>query len=155
LGRHLASVSAVTTVLGGAIIMIASLMPWSAFDSILFTIYTVSGVGLGYGLLTLLAGIGLIAVGVAALVRPISPSFGWVAVALAAAAIAVPVFARIDLDFRGHQGPLNEHPAGLSLGIYIVEIGGLVALLGALGLNASPRSKPGAQTPAEAQPSAR
>jgi hypothetical protein len=141
---YLASVSAVTTAIGGAIITIASVMPWSSFDSILFTISSVSGIGLGYGFLTLLAGIGLIAISVAALARPINPSLGWVAVALAAVAIVVPLVARIDLDLRGNQGPLNEHPAGLSLGIYIVEIGGLVALLGALGLHASARSKPSA-----------
>ena len=150
MGRYLASASAVTTVMGGAIITIASLMPWSTFDSMLLTIYAVSGVGLGYGFLTLLAGIDLLAVGARALVRPLDPSLRWVAIALAAVAIAVPVVARIDLDFRGNQGPLFEHPAGLTLGIYIVEIGGLLALLGAVGLHASARLKPRNQAPPEA-----
>jgi hypothetical protein len=139
-------------VMGGAISAIASLMPWSTFDSMLFTMYAVSGVGLGYGFLTLLAEIGLVAVGTRALVPTTRPSLSWVACRPCGRwQLRSPSSRAIDLDFRGNQGPLFEHPAGLTLGIYIVEIGGLVATPGCSRLTRElPARSPGTQAPPEA-----
>lgn len=141
MGRYLATGSAIVTLVGGAVVVAASLMPWSYFDSMLFSIYSVTGVGLGYGVLTLLAGVGLVAIGAGALLRPVDRSLISVAVGLAIVAVAIPVVARFELGFRGDEGPLFTHPARLTLGIYLTELGGLLALVGSLGLQVSRGSK--------------
>lgn len=154
LGRHVAAASAITISLGGCVVAAASLMPWSWFDSILFSLFSMSGLDLGYGFLTLFAGIGLVAIGARALGRPLNGSLAWAAVALAAVAVVVPLIARVDLDLRGDEGPLQIHPAGRTLWIYVVEIGGLAALLGAFGLRVSLRSQRGGNAAPPPEPAA-
>jgi len=143
-GKRLAAGSAIATSVGGVTTAIASLMSWSSFDSTLFSLYSVSGIALGYGVPTLLAGIGLTAIGLYGLHGSLRPRLPGLAITLAVVAVVVPVIARIELDLRGSEGPFHNHPAGLALGIYITELGGLVALLGSIGLHAShPRREEG------------
>jgi hypothetical protein len=132
------NITAVVILLGGVLFAVGSFLPWATASSA-FGSASKSGMEGGDGMITVFLGVVIALLGLTRLQRPGLPGNRLTMVLLGAIAIGVAVFEGSNIQSRLEASSSAYVVTSVGMGIYVMGVGGVLALLASLfGATAKP-----------------
>jgi len=130
------SIPAAAVTIGGAAMVVGSLLPWITVTA--FVTVSRSGLEAGDGLITIILGVAVVLIGLAALASG-RAQFRLLAIALGALGLGITAidYASVQDRIRTLDADIRDL-ASVGIGLYLVGVGALIALAG--GLKMRPRA---------------